>query len=74
MPKPEQLVENESLLGKFACPVVIDHLGMVRPEVGLEQPAFCALERLQRRGRTGSSGAATGRIRLSMDLRPTHWT
>jgi len=50
MAKPEQLVENESLLRKLACPVVIDHLGMVRPEFGLEQPAFRTVERLVRDG------------------------
>ncbi len=43
MVKPHQLVELAPRLAKLSCVMVIDHMGMVRPADGLQQPAFRAL-------------------------------
>jgi predicted TIM-barrel fold metal-dependent hydrolase len=48
--KGDQLVELAPRLEALACPVVIDHIGMFRPEEGLGQPAFQAVRRLLRHG------------------------
>ncbi|WP_315833774.1 amidohydrolase family protein [Bradyrhizobium prioriisuperbiae] len=44
--KPAQLVELAPRLMKLSCPVSCDHLGFIKPELGLEQPGFQALLRL----------------------------
>jgi predicted TIM-barrel fold metal-dependent hydrolase len=48
--KGDQLLELAPRLEALACPVVIDHMGMFRPEDGLGQPAFQAVLRLLRHG------------------------
>jgi predicted TIM-barrel fold metal-dependent hydrolase len=48
--KGPQLVELEPRIAKLACPAVIDHIGMIRPADGVQQPAFQALLRLIRQG------------------------
>jgi predicted TIM-barrel fold metal-dependent hydrolase len=48
--KGDQLLELAPRLETLGCPVVIDHMGMFRPEDGLEQPAFQAVLRLLRQG------------------------
>ncbi len=44
--KPDQLIELAPRLMKLSCPVSCDHLGFIKPELGLEQPGFQALLRL----------------------------
>jgi predicted TIM-barrel fold metal-dependent hydrolase len=44
--KSDQLVELEPRLVKLSCPVSVDHLAFIKPELGIEQPAFQALLRL----------------------------
>ncbi len=44
--KPDQLVELAPRLMKLSCPVSCDHLGFIKPELGLQQPGFQALLRL----------------------------
>lgn len=46
MASPEQLVEHESLLAGLACPIVIDHLGMIRPDRAADQAAAAVIQRL----------------------------
>lgn len=48
--KGSQLVELEPRIAKLACPAVIDHIGMIRPADGVQQPAFQTLLRLVRQG------------------------
>lgn len=48
--KGDQLAELAPRLEQLDCPVVIDHMGMFRPEDGVGQPAFQAVLRLLRRG------------------------
>jgi predicted TIM-barrel fold metal-dependent hydrolase len=48
--KGPQLVELEPRIAKLACPAAIDHIGMIRPADGVQQPAFQALLRLIRQG------------------------
>ena len=48
--KGDQLLELAPRFEALACPVVIDHMGMFRPEEGLGQPAFQAVLRLLRHG------------------------
>lgn len=55
--KPAHLVELEPRLRRLPCPVVIDHMGFLVPEQGLEQPGFQALCRLVEAG--------TGWVKLS---------
>lgn len=44
--KPDQLIELAPRLMKLSCAVSCDHLGFIKPELGLEQPGFQALLRL----------------------------
>ncbi|MCJ2020617.1 amidohydrolase family protein [Methylobacterium sp. E-065] len=55
--KPAHLVKLEPRLRQLSCPVVIDHMGFLAPEQGLEQPGFQALRRLIEAG--------TGWVKLS---------
>jgi predicted TIM-barrel fold metal-dependent hydrolase len=48
--KGDQLLELAPRLEALPCPVVIDHMGMFRPDDGLEQPAFQAVLRMLRQG------------------------
>jgi predicted TIM-barrel fold metal-dependent hydrolase len=48
--KGPQLVELEPRIAKLACPAVIDHIGMIRPDEGVQQPAFQTVLRLLRAG------------------------
>lgn len=48
--KGPQLAEIAPRIEKLACPAVIDHIGMFRPEDGVQQPAFRAVLRLLDRG------------------------
>lgn len=49
--RPNHLLELESRLAKLPTDFTIDHLGFVRPEEGLSQPAFQAMLRLITAGR-----------------------
>jgi 2-pyrone-4,6-dicarboxylate lactonase len=44
--KPEQLIELAPRLTKLSCPVSCDHIALIKPDLGLAQPAFEALRRL----------------------------
>ncbi len=46
--KGDQLRELEPRIATLACPAVIDHFGMIRPDEGVEQLAFQAVLRLLR--------------------------
>jgi predicted TIM-barrel fold metal-dependent hydrolase len=46
MASPGQLVEHEHLLRGLACPIVIDHLGMVRADRAADRAAAAVVERL----------------------------
>ena len=48
--KGAQLLEIAPRIEKMSCPVVIDHMGMIRPADGIAQPAFQAVLRLMRQG------------------------
>jgi len=48
--KGPQLLELAPRIEKLPCPVVIDHMGMIRPADGIAQPAFQAVQRLLRLG------------------------
>jgi predicted TIM-barrel fold metal-dependent hydrolase len=48
--KGPQLLEIAPRIEKLVCPVVIDHMGMVRPAGGVDQPAFQAVLRLIEQG------------------------
>jgi len=63
MVKPHHLVELEERLARLPCPIVIDHMTMVKPAEGLQQPAFQALLRLLRAGHAWVK--FTGAYRLS---------
>jgi predicted TIM-barrel fold metal-dependent hydrolase len=65
--KAAQLVELEGRLAKLACPAVIDHIGMIRPPDGVQQPAFQALLRLLRQGHWVK---LSGAYRLSQEPPP----
>ena len=65
--KGPQLVELEPRIAKLACPAVIDHIGMIRPADGAQQPAFQALLRLVRRGHWVK---LSGAYRLSQEEPP----
>ena len=69
MVRAHHLIELESRLARLRCPIVIDHVGMVRPADGLEQPAFQALLRLLRAGHCWVK--ITGAYRLSD--KPPHY-
>ena len=47
-----QMVEFEPLFARLPCPIVFDHLGHVPQPDGIAHPAFAALVRLLKRGRT----------------------
>lgn len=63
MLRPPHLLKLEQRLAKLRCPIVIDHMAMVRPAEGLDQPAFQALLRLVRQGHCWVK--LTGAYRLS---------
>lgn len=67
MVRPQHLVELEQRLARLTCPIVIDHMAMVRPADGLQQPAFQALLRLLAAGHAWVK--LTGAYRLS-DAQP----
>jgi predicted TIM-barrel fold metal-dependent hydrolase len=48
--KGPQLIALMPRIETLACPAVIDHIGMIHPEEGLDQPAFQCVLRLLRRG------------------------
>ncbi len=48
--KPEQLVKLETRLIKLSSHVVFDHLAFIKPDQGLDQPAFQTLLRLLESG------------------------
>lgn len=48
--EPETLVQMESTLASLPVPVVIDHMGHVTTDLGLEHPGFQVLQRLLRGG------------------------
>jgi predicted TIM-barrel fold metal-dependent hydrolase len=48
--KGPQILDIASRIEKLACPAVIDHMGMFRPDEGVGQPAFQAVLRLIRQG------------------------
>lgn len=63
MVKPGHLIQLAPRLAKLSCPFVIDHMSMVKPAEGLQQPAFQALLRLIRLGHCWVK--ITGAYRLS---------
>ena len=63
MVKPDQLVELEERLARLSCSILIDHMAMVKPDEGLQQPAFQALLRLLKAGHAWVK--FTGAYRLS---------
>lgn len=67
--KGSQLVELEPRIAKLACPAVIDHIGMIRPADGVQQPAFQTLLRLIRQGHWVK---LSGAYRLSQQPPPYH--
>ena len=75
--KPDHLVELEPRLQRLPCPVVIDHMGFLAPEHGVDQPGVSRLAVASfRLGRVGSScqartaSRATGQaIRNSSPIR-----
>jgi predicted TIM-barrel fold metal-dependent hydrolase len=48
----EQIVDNEAMLARLPCPIVFDHLGKIPPSAGTAHPAFGAILRLIKNGRT----------------------
>lgn len=48
--KGPQILELAPRIERLACPVVIDHMGMIRPDDGIAQPSFQAVLRLLRQG------------------------
>lgn len=48
--KAAQLVDLAPRIERLACPAIIDHIGMIRPAEGMQQPAFQAVLRLMHRG------------------------
>jgi len=48
----DQIVENAALLERLVCPIVIDHMGRMSPQIGLRHPAFKVICRLMDTGRT----------------------
>jgi predicted TIM-barrel fold metal-dependent hydrolase len=67
--KGPQLVELEPRIAKLACPAVIDHIGMIRPADGVQQPVFQVLLRLIRQGHWVK---LSGAYRLSQQPPPYH--
>jgi predicted TIM-barrel fold metal-dependent hydrolase len=65
--KGPQLLELAPRIEKLACPVVIDHIGMIRPADGVAQPAFQAVLRLMRKGHWVK---LSGAYRLSQEQPP----
>ncbi len=63
MVRPQHLLALEARLAKLSCPIVIDHMAMVKPEEGPQQPAFQALIGLLRGGNCWVK--LTGAYRLS---------
>lgn len=48
--KAPQLLDLADRIDKLACPAVIDHIGMIQPAAGREQPAFQLVLRLLKQG------------------------
>lgn len=67
--KGPQLLELAARIEKLACPAVIDHIGMIRPADGLDQPAFQAVLRLLKGGHWVK---LSGAYRLSQGKPPYH--
>jgi predicted TIM-barrel fold metal-dependent hydrolase len=65
--KGPQLLELAPRIEKLACPVVIDHIGMIRPVDGVAHPAFQAVLRLMRQGHWVK---LSGAYRLSQEQPP----
>jgi len=65
--KGPQLLELAPRIEKLPCPVVIDHMGMIRPSDGIAQPAFQAVLRLLRLGHWVK---LSGAYRLSQEQPP----
>jgi predicted TIM-barrel fold metal-dependent hydrolase len=65
--KGQQLAELEPRIAALACPAVIDHIGMIRPADGVQQPAFESLLRLLRQGHWVK---LSGAYRLSQEPPP----
>lgn len=66
--EPETIVSLESTLAALPVPVVIDHMGHVTPQMGLQHPALLALQRLLRGGNTWVK--LSGAYRTSAEPRP----
>ena len=65
--KGQQLLGLAQCIEKLACPAVIDHIGMIRPAEGVEQPAFQAVLRLLK---SGHWVKLSGAYRLSQERPP----
>lgn len=65
--KGSQLLELAPRIEKLACPAVIDHIGMIRPADGIQQPAFQAVLRLLNQGHWVK---LSGGYRLSQETPP----
>jgi predicted TIM-barrel fold metal-dependent hydrolase len=65
--KAPQLLELLPRIEKLACPAVIDHIGMIRPDQGLDQPAFQAVLYLLAKGHWVK---LSGAYRLSQEAPP----
>lgn len=65
--KGPQLLELAPRIEKLACPAVIDHISMIRPADGLDQPAFQAVLRLVKQGHWVK---LSGAYRLSQEKPP----
>lgn len=48
----DQIVDAAPLLERLPCPIVIDHMGRLPPELGTQHPAFGVIGRLLQAGRT----------------------
>ena len=66
--RPEHLIALENVFAHLPCPLVFDHLGMIDVSAGVPQPAFQALLRLLKRGR--SYAKISGCYRVSRQEAP----
>ena len=67
--KGPQLLELAPRIEKLACPAVIDHIGMIRPSEGLDQPVFQTVLRLLG---LGNWVKLSGAYRLTQEAPPYH--
>jgi predicted TIM-barrel fold metal-dependent hydrolase len=65
--KGPQILEIAERIEKLACPAVIDHIGMIRPSDGLDQPVFRAVLRLLAHGHWVK---VSGAYRLTEEPKP----